>query len=262
VQALIAVLVDRDADKMVKRSASAYLASFIARGGHVTRSLVEYTFYTLGKEMDRLRIMHEKNESCSPDVNRFGTYYTVFQCLMYIFCFRWRDLLAQQLEDDHFEVEELTWSRDVVDTYRRNIHSRLNPLKVCAEAIVNQFAVIVRQLQIIFLEPKLEQNKRIRLTRSMFSVSGGFSILAEKENAMSNKVGEQQYQLDAYFPFDPYNLPLSKRWIEGEYNVWRPVPGTGFDEQEESDSEAEEDVVEPGEDLYDEPTETESIKSR
>jgi RNA polymerase I-specific transcription initiation factor RRN3 len=261
VQALITVLVDRDADKMVKRSAAAYLASFIARGARVTRSLVENTFYTLGAEMDRLRLMHEKNEGCGPDINRFGTYYTIFQCLMYIFCFRWRDLTAHELEDDQFDTNDLAWGRDVVDTFRRNISSKLNPLKVCAQPIVNQFAIVVRQLQILFLEPKLEQNKRIRLTRSMFSVSGGFSILAEKENAMSNKIGEQQYQLDAYFPFDPYNLPLSKRWIEGEYNVWRPVPGTEFEEENESDSEVEDEVVEE-EDVYDEPTETESIGSR
>jgi RNA polymerase I-specific transcription initiation factor RRN3 len=262
VQSLIAVLKDRDANKMIKRSASAYLASFIARGAQVTRNLVEWTFYTLGGELDRLRDLHEKNPGCGPDVNRFGTYYTIFQCLMYIFCFRWRDLVAKEVEEDQFDVPELTWSRDVIDTYRRHISSKLNPLKVCAQAIVKQFAIVVRQLEVLFLEPKLEQNKRIRLTRSMFSVSGSFSILAGKENSLSSKVGEEQYQLDAYFPFDPYTLPLSKRWVEGEYNAWRAVPGFEVDEVEDDDSEVEDEEEEGLEDEYDEPTETESIKSR
>ncbi|KIW03968.1 uncharacterized protein PV09_04802 [Verruconis gallopava] len=261
VQSLIGVLTDRDANKMIRRSAAAYLASFIARGARLSRDTIEHTFYTLSKEMNRLRELHEKNDNCRPDVDRFGPYYTIFQCVMYVFCFRWRDLTANEFDEDEFDVNNLTWSRGVVDTFRENIKSRLNPLKVCAQPIVNQFAIVVRQLQMMFLESKLEQNKRIRLTRANYS-GGAFSIIAENQRSSTAKMGDAQYQLDAYFPFDPYNLPLSKRWIEGEYNIWKPVPGTEFDEAEESDSEVEDDGVEDVARAYDERTETESNTSR
>jgi RNA polymerase I-specific transcription initiation factor RRN3 len=47
------------------------------------------------------------------------------------------------------------------------------------------------------------------------------------------------YQLDAYFPFDPYQLPRSRRWLEGDYVEWRGIPG--LDQDEDSDSGADDD---------------------
>lgn len=44
---------------------------------------------------------------------------------------------------------------------------------------------------------------------------------------------DQGSQLDAYFPFDPYQLARSKRWLEDDYVVWRGVPG--LDDQEDDD---------------------------
>jgi len=86
-------------------------------------------------------------------------------------------------------------------------------------------------------------------------MSTAYNLLGERETALSAKSGEAMYQLDAYFPFDPYNLPRSKRWMEGDSLEWRPVPGMEFDDEEDSDSEEEDDE---DEEEYDEPTETES----
>ena len=53
--------------------------------------------------------------------------------------------------------------------------------------------------------------------------------------------------LDGFFPFDPYHLPLSKRWLGGDYREWTGVPGLdeegseGSDASEGSDEEEEED---------------------
>ena len=44
-------------------------------------------------------------------------------------------------------------------------------------------------------------------------------------------------QLDAYFPFDPYQLPRSKRWLEGDYVEWKGIPGL---HKEETETEEEE----------------------
>lgn len=260
VQALVSIILERNQPTMYKRSAAAYLASFIARGARVNRDLVQSIFNVLSKELNRLRNTHEQNHNCGPDLQRFGVYYTIFQALLYIFCFRWRDLLADELEDDNFDVEELQgrWPRVVVDTYSRNIASKMNPLKVCAPAIVNQFAVVSRQLQVLYINDKILMNKRIRLTGSTFGGSDGIAL---RESALTAKTGESVFQLDAYFPFDPYLLPVSKRWLNEEYNSWKPVPGMGFENQE-SDSEEEEDEEDEEEKEYDEPTETESVGSR
>ncbi len=51
--------------------------------------------------------------------------------------------------------------------------------------------------------------------------------------------------LDNYFPFDPYDLPRSKRWIDRIYRTWDEVAiNSGVDSEsnvEESDEETEED---------------------
>ena len=74
-----------------------------------------------------------------------------------------------------------------------------------------------------------------------------------RENTLSNRNGEAHHQLDAFFPFDPYQLPKSKRWLEGDYMVWKGVPGmqddvddgeddSGISESEEEDDEDAENV--------------------
>ncbi|KLJ10307.1 hypothetical protein EMPG_14314 [Blastomyces silverae] len=40
-------------------------------------------------------------------------------------------------------------------------------------------------------------------------------------------------QLDAYFPFDPYHLPRSRRWVVDDYLEWRGIPGV--DDREDED---------------------------
>jgi len=58
------------------------------------------------------------------------------------------------------------------------------------------------------------------------------------------KKGEAGFLLDAYFPFDPYVLPKSKRWLAQDYVQWKPIPGMEpvggqVDEEEEDDDDGE-----------------------
>ena len=87
--------------------------------------------------------------------------------------------------------------------------------------------------------PLLETNKRIRLARSIGN--GYMEGLAVRETALTMKKGEERFLLDAYFPFDPYVLPRSKRWIEQDYVQWRPVPGMKTARDDENDEDEEED---------------------
>jgi RNA polymerase I-specific transcription initiation factor RRN3 len=256
---LLNILTDVNANPLVRRSASAYLASFISRASRVSRHLVQHTFHVLSKELERLRALHEKNDRVIPDLNRFGPFYTIFQSLMYIFCFRWRELLTEQFEDDNdFNVNDLAWPQDIVDTFRESIASRMNPLKVCAPPIVQKFAEVGRDLNFIYIYNIIEKNKRIRLSRSMATANGGFSILAESHNLNTNmNQGEEHLQLAGYYPFDPYDLPLSRKRLEGECNDYRPVPGTEEDNDSDTESQAEDD-----QEVFDEDTETESVGSR
>lgn len=253
---------------IVRQAAAAYLASFVARGTHVPANIVRDVFSYIGAELERLRYLHEPG--CrGPDLRRYATFYSLVQALLYIFCFRWRDLqyrpnshssrsstpTSPDYEDDgdipNLYEEQPRWRPGVKDILTTNIFSKLNPLRVCAPAIVTEFARIANHLGAIFVFHLIETNKRVRLPTSCSSFSSsamGVYSHPERETALSaRRDGESLQMLDGFFPFDPYHLPLSKRWLGGDYREWTGVPGLdeegseGSDASEGSDEEEEED---------------------
>jgi RNA polymerase I-specific transcription initiation factor RRN3 len=157
------------------------------------------------------------------------------QALLYIFCFRWRDLLetpADLEEDDPtaFLNQDLDWIPGVKETLSRTIYSKLNPLKICSPPIVSEFAKIAHHLKFMYVYALLEKNRRIRL--SQFTTSRGSGALRETGSDGNN---ESWHQLDAYFPFDPYQLPVSKRWLEDDYVQWKGIPGLNQDEEDDEE---------------------------
>ncbi|KAF2836386.1 RNA polymerase I-specific transcription initiation factor RRN3 [Patellaria atrata CBS 101060] len=243
---------DKNQPHFLRLSAAAYLASFIARGAHVSRTVVNDVFDVLGNHLDNLRRTHEP--SCvGPDLQRYGAYYALAQALLYIFCFRWRDLVISEEYDDEddedilLEGRDLSWARGIKDLLTRNIYSRLNPLKICSPAIVTQFARFAHHLRFMYVFPLIETNKRIRFSRSVMS-SARISGMGERETSLSTKRGDDAFQLDAYFPFDPYSLPRSRRWLSSDYIEWKSIPGLDdsknnedIDEDDDDDDDDEDD---------------------
>lgn len=56
--------------------------------------------------------------------------------------------------------------------------------------------------------------------------------------------------LEGFFPYDPYHLPISKHWIEGDYVEWRGIPGEE-NEESDSDSDGEDDAEDDDDNEYD-----------
>ncbi|KAF2266008.1 RNA polymerase I-specific transcription initiation factor RRN3 [Lojkania enalia] len=227
-------------------AAAAYLASFIARGAHVSGAIVRDIFDLLCHHLEALRISHEPNCK-SPDLRRYSTYYAISQALLYTFCFRWRDLILTP--DDITPTDEqlmyadtdFRWHNSVQDILRRNIFSKLNPLKICAPTIVTQFARMAHHLRFLYVFPLLETNKRIKLTRSLGGAGSYMDGVGVRETALTVKRGDEAFLLDAYFPFDPYVLPRSRRWLEGDYVEWKGIPGMERAAREDDDEEDDED---------------------
>ncbi|KAJ5103893.1 hypothetical protein N7532_004422 [Penicillium argentinense] len=229
---------------VIRQSAAAYLASFVARGAHIPGEVIRDVFDLMLTHLDNLRNDYEGN--CrGPDLRRFGPFYSTAQAVLYIFCFRWRDLTIAASEGDSPEqVEELEPSQmafppNVKEVLHKSIYSRLNPLKVCSPGIVNEFARIAHHFQLLYVYPLLETNKRLRITAFR-----SISSQVERDVRAGDHLG---YQLDAYFPFDPYQLPRSRHWLDGDYIEWRGIPG--LDDGDDSDSEADEDDNEDEEDI-------------
>lgn len=231
---------------VLKQSAASFLASFVARGANVLPHVVRDVFNFIGVNLDIIRAENELN--CrGPDLQRYGTFYATTQALLYIFCFRWRDLIVPpggskfdadgneievEIDDEDIVVNEIEWRHGVRELMTRTIYSKLNPLKICSPLIVNEFARTAKALEFMMVFPLLNANKKIRL--SQFS-AGNKELLRDAMCGQDKKgsSGEAWHQLDAYFPFDPYQLPKSRRWVEGDYLDWRAVPGAAEMEGEE-----------------------------
>ncbi|MCJ1310903.1 hypothetical protein MMC25_004571 [Agyrium rufum] len=274
---------------LIRQSAAAYLASFVARGMHVSKQDVRDIFVVIADLLTSLRRKYEP--TCrGPDLRKYSIYYSLVQALLYIFCFRWRDLriddrdetdLAGSLglsddedndEDNDEDMHHHTWIPELKDAFRVNITSRLNPLKICAPVIVGEFARIAHHLNVFYAFTIIESNKRLHLGAIM--AAEGFTTAsaaaagtgnhgevlqsAARQTALSARKDDAWLQLDGYFPFDPYRLPKSRRWLEGDYREWRDVgvggrgsstrdvvddenDGSSNDGSESEDSEDEED---------------------
>lgn len=233
-------------------TACAYLASFVARGSHILTASVRDVFEVLCGYLENMRQRYEP--TCrGPDRRNYSLYYAVAQAVLYIFCFRWRDLVTGSTtfdsssddfnEDDAIaEGHDLAWLPGMKEIMTRNIYSKLNPLKVCSQAIVGEFAKIAHYLRFLYVFSLLESNKRVRLGGTLSSYgNGGMVDIGRRETAWDRKAGESQHQLEAYFPFDPYHLPQSKRWVAGDYNEWRLPKGieAADDESDEDDDDSE-----------------------
>ncbi|KYG43135.1 hypothetical protein M433DRAFT_72346 [Acidomyces richmondensis BFW] len=262
-QQCLDIIAQMNASASLRLHACAYLASFVARGTHVPQNTVREIFTTLCQFMESIRARCEP--ACAgPDKRTYYLYYAVAQAVLYIFCFRWRDLVTgsatpevgdQDLSEDDLLAEgrDLAWVPGIKEIVHKNIHSRLNPLKVCSPAIVSEWAKIANHLRFVYVFSILETNKRVRLHTgysrySLGSYTSGSIDVGRRETAIDKKAGEGHLQLEAYFPFDPYHLPKSKRWIENEYNEWKLPSGMKQDDGDDDDNDDDDDDDDDSED--------------
>ena len=249
----VQIAFDQNKSPLIRQAAAAYLASFVARGVHVPGDIVRDVYDYIGAELTRLRRIHEPG-CIVPDIRRYSSYYCLVQALLYIFCFRWRDL--EVAPQDEFEDEDTIipisrdrrWRPGVKETLSINVFSRLNPLKVCSPAIVNEFARVANHLSFVYVYHLLETNKRLRLSHiAATAASSSACGPPARETALSARGDEAHLHLDEYFPFDPYHLPQSKRWVEGDYREWAGIPGLDEDEATNSENDGEDGVSSDGE---------------
>jgi RNA polymerase I-specific transcription initiation factor RRN3 len=88
----------------------------------------------------------------------------------------------------------------------------------------------------MYVFTKIEANKHVRLTMSR--TPGADSGLNQPDRDLS-WIGENGV-MEGYFPYDPYQLPISRHWVEDDYLEWRGIPepneeGSDSDDLEDDD---------------------------
>ncbi|WVQ65632.1 uncharacterized protein L199_003810 [Kwoniella botswanensis] len=166
------------------------------------------------------------------------------------------------------------WINDL-DILQRAITSELNPLLGCNPTIVSTFAKVAHHTNFLYCFSIIEANQQSSHPPARSTSSQNLASTASTNgNSNSNNntqrntpklptrtnsslIGSQTLPrqarqmnidlgLDSYFPFDPYDLPKSKKYIERLYRTWSEVAidSGNNDSDSDSDSESEEEEEE------------------
>ncbi|KAM9924801.1 hypothetical protein OXX59_004295 [Metschnikowia pulcherrima] len=209
-----------------------YLASYISRAKNLTKHqvvfVVSYLIGWINKYIsEREHEVDTDGRSASGGMERFKLFYATFQALLYIFCFRHKQLSRAQDEDED-EDDGGEWESNIDKFFQRVIIARFNPLKYCDETVVYIFAKIATKLNVCYCYSIIEHNKRERMTNSNVNLPSAVGNFRHKQEFLD---------LEAYFPYDPMVLPNCKKLISVNYVEWKDVnPTEEDDEDDESGS--------------------------
>ncbi|GAA5924599.1 rDNA-binding RNA polymerase I transcriptional factor [Sporobolomyces koalae] len=282
-------LFDNDAPSVTRVAAAGYVASFIARAKFVdslmTRKVVRHLCQYLEGQMDDFARFGGGSRAAGTSAAAGGVelpvFYAVSQAVFYIFCFRWKDLLEEEEDiDDEVGLLGLDAGRKWMmglETLKKAVGSSFNPLKVCAQPVVAQFASIAHKTGFMYCYAILEGNRRsasyrdpAQQTSSMpptpgiapmpplrtVSTSSLLTTLANNSLSLGSSssgtttpnstnhplttpsVAPRQLlvaeEMDSFFPFDPFKLPLSSVYIDEIYREWE-----GADDDDDDDDESD-----------------------
>ncbi|XP_077069211.1 RNA polymerase I-specific transcription initiation factor RRN3 [Siphateles boraxobius] len=184
---------------ILRQAAAGYMGSFMARAKFLPVSTVKACLDLLVPWLHLYIDSQDTGSKAFCDINLHGPFYAACQAVFYTLIFRHNVILEGSLKKGLAYLQGLNLERIVM--------SQLNPLRVCLPAVTNMFAAITRKYQLVFCYTIIERNNRHLLPVVRSSVGG-------------NSVYTNTNPLDTFFPFDPYLLKSSGKFIEPIYQVW------------------------------------------
>lgn len=174
---------------VLRMSAVMYIASLISRASYIPLTMLKGTLQQMAEWIHSYIANQDGNEYINGDIRVHSVFYSVCQGLFYVIAFRQNDLVSTRKNISFLESLNLG----------KMVTSKLNPLRVCQPAVVQNFASVTRTYQLAYCYPVIEHNSRNVLPTVYQDEKGCF--------VSHNNV------LDAFFPFDPYVLKSSGQKI-------------------------------------------------
>jgi len=201
---------------ILRQVSIAYIASLIARAKFIDVTQLRLYLKKITTWIQSYLSARVDNGSDYNYVNvrAHGPFYAASQALLYMLAFRYEELV-QGPKSIGF-LANLGLSKLVTCS--------LNPLKVCLPPVVKNFAAIARHYQLAYCETVIQKNNRLNLP-VVGSMSSTSSVIGDAKPAL----------LDTFFPFDPYRLKESRKFILEHY---REYQGSIADEDEDDDSDS------------------------
>eukprot|EP00127_Corallochytrium_limacisporum_P007057 Clim_evm17s241 gene=Clim_evmTU17s241 len=187
---------------LVKRNAVSFLGSLLSRSTAVNSDTLIETLRRMRNFAYNYVQEHDSAASpLNPDIHRHAVFYSLCQNMFYVFCFRHGDILGHPM------------GRNVCTTglgFQGLISSNLNPLRASLESVVDEFARIASDKSIAYCYSIMDRNRR--------------HIAASAMQNGANGEQSESIHIDQYFPFDPYYLRHSKKYVQAAgYREWTEV---------------------------------------
>ncbi|KAE9340094.1 hypothetical protein PF008_g11251 [Phytophthora fragariae] len=290
---LLSSSLDPHTPPTTRQSCGAYLASFLARAKYISVAYLQKALYHLLKwlhdQMDiydaahqeqldrdearegessverdeRLLEEREKRETHPTSDQAFqeSIYISSLQTVCYMVCFRGLEIATSDDGAGYEFLRSLGWERLLVTS------TGYCPLAYCQQTVATEFLNLVEAFNLVSEECLERVDQAIGTVSSLTSKSTKSMERSKKPTAgsapASTLLGQRQ-PLETFFPFDPYLLRLSFRYIGPSYLYWKHADPTSSENcellesvkatirQMQEDAEEEEDDSEEEEDLNDE----------
>ena len=208
-------ILDFSQPTVTRIAAASYLASFVARAKFIDQVSAKACIRLLNQCALKYVDTYTEGLVTRKTIAKHGIFYSIVQAIIYLFCFRWKQLIDLDLSTGQLPIE--------LASFQKVLTSKLCPFKVCSKHIIEEFARITHSYNMLYCYPFMSSDMRIPGTSEVVEK-------VESEKITSSLVLER---LESFFPFDPLNLPISKKRIIDIYQEWEDSDDQqGMDELE------------------------------
>lgn len=178
---------------VIRQTSVGYMASFLARSKCINITILKHYLKELcfwAHQYIQGCDQYRSNGSLKANI----VFFSVCQAIFYVIAFRSRDLTVDK--KSLLFLQSLHLSALVTCNF--------NPLRVCLPAVATAFAGVTRAYQLAYCHAILERNARRKLA-----------------TVYANDTATPEETLDTFFPFDPYLLKMSSKFILPIYLVYQ-----------------------------------------
>ncbi|KAM7352486.1 RNA polymerase I-specific transcription initiation factor RRN3 homolog Tif-IA [Cochliomyia hominivorax] len=178
---------------VIRQTSVGYMASFLARSKFISINILKHYLQELcswAHQYIQGCDQYRQNGSLKANI----VFFSVCQSIFYVIAFRSKDLTHDK--KGLLFLQSLHLSALVTCNF--------NPLRVCLPAVATAFAGVTRAYQLAYCHTILERNARRKLA-----------------TVYANDTATPEETLDTFFPFDPYLLKISGKYITPIYLVYQ-----------------------------------------
>ncbi|KAG8265965.1 DNA independent RNA polymerase I transcription factor [Homalodisca vitripennis] len=201
-QHLWSKVIDPNVFLVIRQAAIGYIASLLSRAKYIPLSAVKDMLSQLSAWIHGyISNSDTQTPTCNPRAH--AVFYSACQALFYLIAFRHKEIVLNSPKGLVF-LQGLNLAKVVT--------CQLNPLRVCLPAVTQNFASVARHYQLAYCYSVIEHNRRNTIPLVYRDSTGAV-------------ITTQQVYLDSFFPFDPYLLTRTKKYIKDfyrEYENWLP----------------------------------------